>query len=281
MCNPAISPQRLFQALSAKAKSRSLGLSVAIVTLGATVGWTPLARAESPETAPPQLQEILSEIDAAANDRDVEAVMQFYASDFVNSDGLTREKMEAALQQLWERYPQLTYRTELQSWERENGELVAETVTYITGSQPNDDMPIALESMLRSRQHVEGEKIVKQDILAEQTMLMSGENPPTVEVNLPEQVRVGQQYNFDVIVQEPLGNSLLLGTAFEEPVQTERYLDPAELDLELLQAGGIFKVGRAPLLEDEHWISAVLIRGDGMTLITRRLQVVERSSASN
>jgi hypothetical protein len=137
-----------------------------------------------------------------------------------------------------------------------------------------------LESTLRSRQRFEGQKIVQQDILAERTQLTSGANPPDVEVTLPEQVRIGQQFNFDVIVKEPLGDGFLLGTALEEQIKPELYTKPVDFELELLPAGGIFKVGKAPLRAENRWISAVLIRGDGMTLITQRLQVVDRPSTS-
>jgi hypothetical protein len=114
MYNPAISLGRLSQSLTAKAKSRSLGWSAfLLLTLGFTAGWSGNAQAESPETAPPQLKDALSQIDAAANSRNLQAVMQFYGADFNHSDGLTRASMEQALTQLWERYPELTYRTEL------------------------------------------------------------------------------------------------------------------------------------------------------------------------
>ncbi|EGJ34397.1 hypothetical protein LYNGBM3L_17200, partial [Moorena producens 3L] len=131
------------------------------------------------------------------------------------------------------------------------------------------------ESTLRSRQRFENQKIVYSTILAERSQITSGANPPKVTVKLPEQVRIGQRFNFDAIVQEPLGDDLLLGVAIEESVRSQRYTNPTEVDLESLAAGGIFKIGRAPLLPEDRWISAILIRGDGMIMITRRLHVVE------
>lgn len=282
MHNPVTLLPRLFQFLPRKAKSGVRDGSVLfLVTVGLTVGLALKTRAESPETAPPQLKQTLTQIDAAANRRNVEGVMQFYAANFKNSDGLTRDSMTQALRQLWERYPQLTYRTELKSWQNQGNGIVAETVTTITGAQTSDGKQMKLESTLRSRQRLENQKIVQQDILAERTMLVSGANPPNVQVSLPEQVGVGQPFNFDVIVKEPIGDNLLLGTALEEPIQPQRYLDAAKLDLEILSAGGIYKVGKAPAQPEDRWISAVLIRGDGMTMITQRLRVVSNPSASS
>ncbi|NEP56053.1 MAG: nuclear transport factor 2 family protein [Symploca sp. SIO2G7] len=267
--------------MRATVKSGSWNWSVFFfLTVGLTVGWSLEAKAESPDTAPPQLKDALTQIDAAANSGNVEEVMQFYDANFRNSDGLTYTSMQEALTKFWQRYPQLNYRTELQNWERDNDGIVAETVTYITSTQANAE-EIKLESILRSRQHFENQKIVEQEILAESSKLTSGANPPTVEVNLPDQVRTGQQYNFDAIVQEPLGNKLLLGTAVEEAINIERYTNPTEFELELLPAGGIFKTGTAPFEEEQRWISAILIRGDGITMITQRLQFVKSLSAQN
>jgi hypothetical protein len=169
----------------------------------------------------------------------------------------------------------LTYRTELQDWKADGNAIVAETITTITGTQQSEGTPMTLQSTLRSRQRLENQKIVQQNILAERTQITSGAKPPTVQVNLPDQVRVGQSYNFDVIVKEPLGDDLLLGTAMDEPIKPELYAKPSELKLDLLPAGGIFKLGKAPTKEDNRWLSAVLIRDGGLIMVTQRLQVVK------
>ena len=234
----------------------------------------------SPATAPDQLKTTLTQIDAAANSRDVNSVMQFYAANFKHSDGLTREAMAQALTELWKRYPQLTYRTELKDWKAEGNSIVAETVTNITGTQASEGMTMNLESIMRSRQRFDNQKIVQQDILAERTQISSGVKPPSIQINLPEQVGVGQPYNFDVIVTEPLGDDLLLGTALEESIKPEGFIKPTNLKLELLSAGGVFKLGKAPATQDNRWLSAVLIRGNGMIMVTQRLQVVERPTNS-
>jgi len=247
-----------------------------LLTLGFTTLFPHQVGAESPKTAPAQLKNTLAQIDAAANRREARALMQFYSPDFSHSDGLTRQNLEQALTQIWRRYPNLNYRTELQSWQSEGNRWVAETTTYITGTQRIDGREMKLNSTLRSRQRFQGDKIVQQEILTERTQVSSGAKPPTVNLNLPEQVRSGQEYQFDAIVQEPLGDDLLLGAALEEPVRADAYTKPSAYDLEALSAGGIFKLGKAPTKAGNYWISAVLVRGNGMTMVTQRLQVVKR-----
>ena len=243
----------------------------AVVAIGAT----PQTIAITPANTPAPLTKLLTEIDAAANRRDVKAVMAFYSPNFTHSDGLNNQSMEKGLMQLWERYPTLNYRTELKSWKTEGSAIVVETVTTITGTQKKDGIDLNLKATIRSQQRFEGEKIVKQETLAEKTQLTSGKNPPTIQVNLPEQVKVGQEYHFDAIVREPIGNDILIGTILEEPVTEKTFFKPAEVELELLNSGGIFKVGKAPATPENRWISAVLMRQGGIAMVSVRLRVVK------
>jgi hypothetical protein len=244
-----------------------------LFTLGLTIS-THRVNAQTANNAPPELRNLLAQVDTAATRGDVKGVLQFYSPSFTNSDGINRQNLEKALTSLWQRHPRLQYRTQVQSWKREGNALIVEIVTTITGAAAANSNNMALNSTIRSRQRVEANKIVRQEILSERTVLTSGAKPPTVDLKLPERVNAGQQYSFDAVVQEPLGDDYLLGAAIDEPIQAAKYFSPTPVDLELLTAGGIFKVGRAPAQAENRWVSAVLVRGDGMTMITQRLQVV-------
>jgi hypothetical protein len=282
MLNLTTSLRHLTQSLTPTIPSGSRNWSALfLLSVGLTVGWAGIVKAQSPETAPPQLQTMLTQIDAAANRKDVKGVMQFYGANFKNSDNLNRGALEKALTQLWQRYPQLNYTTQLQSWKNEGNAIVAETVTTVTGTRQSEGMTMKLESTLRSRQRIENQKIVQQQILGEKTKQMSGANPPTVEVLLPNQVRPGQEFNFDVIVKEPLGEDLLLGAAMQDTVKPNLLTKPSDFKLNLLPAGGIFKLGKAPTKPEDHWLSAVLVRRGGVTMVTQRLQVVNQPSSAN
>jgi hypothetical protein len=262
-----------------------------------------------PADAPPELLQILSQIDAAASAGRLREVMSFYSTNFTNSDGLTYTQMRDVLKELWQRYPNLRYSTQLNRWQREGNAIVIETTTTITtpnrprapqiplsNQQPNSrqarsqqsgqsapaevERSFNLTATITSRQRLENQKIVRQEILTERSQLTSGENPPTLTVNLPEQVRVGQPFDFDAVVTEPLGERLLLGAAIEEPVQASGYLSTAPVELELLSAGGLFKVGQAPAVPGNRWISAVIVRDDGITTVTQRLQTTPNGAGA-
>lgn len=231
------------------------------------------AKAASPDTAPADLVAAIENIEAAASAGDVAAAMAGYSPTFTNEDGFTYETLEAALSTLWSRYETLTYRVELQSWEPMAGGFAAETVTYIDGTQLVNGQAMVLESVIRSRQTFIDGKITAQATLSERNQVSSGEQPPTVTVILAEQVAPGEQYDFDAIVVEPLGNRYLLGAAVEEGTTATDFFTGRPVELELLSAGGLFKIGEAPAEPDSRWVSALLVREDGLTVVTRRLQV--------
>lgn len=250
-----------------------------LLGLSLTTGVAKLAKAQITESIPPELNQVLVQMDVVASQGNVDGLAKFYSDQFTNSDNLNRQDLFAGLKLFWDRYDQLNYRTKLESWNRNGDEIIAETTTLITGTQELDGRTINLESTLRSRQRLVNGKIVYQEILAESTKLFLGNNPPQVQVRLPERVLPGQQYSFDAIVTEPLGGDLLIGGAIDEPVGGDRYLNPAAIELNVLPAGGIFKIGKAPLQPVDQWISAVIVRGDGITVVSQRLRVVDRAAS--
>lgn len=231
--------------------------------------------AQPPETAPPELMALIEEIEGAANRRDVGAVMENYARDFSNSDGLNYEMLEEALAEFWGEYSRLNYTTTLESWERDGGAIVATTVTQIEGVRELGDRQLTLLSTITSQQRIENDRIVGQEILSEQNQLTSGDDPPTVRLNLPERVQMGEEYSVDAIVEEPLGSEILIGTAIAQPATAQAYFDSEPLRLEFLPSGGVFKIGQAPDVPEDSWVSAILMRRGGITLVTRRLRVVD------
>lgn len=252
-----------------------MGQTLSALLLGFALGGLPAPKAAAapPETAPPELTNVLEQIEAAANAQDLDGVMQFYGSEFTNTDGFNREQLSQALEQLWRQYPQVNYRLELQSWEQSGGTLTAETITHLEGTGINYGRTLTLESAVRSRQQFAAGQVISQEILSERNQFSSGQNPPDVTLVLPEETEAGETFNFDAIVQEPLGDRLLLGAAIDEGVTAEDFFVARPLNLELLSAGGLFKVGTTPDQPDDRWISAVLIREDGTTVISQRLRV--------
>ncbi|QDZ41253.1 nuclear transport factor 2 family protein [Euhalothece natronophila Z-M001] len=242
---------------------------------------TPLEKpawANSPDDAPKNLTQFLDEFETAANEQNLEAVTNAYSSDFNTQEGLSGQDLTEKLQQLWETYSQVNYEVELESWEEDGDDLIAETVTHIRGERQARGQQVELEAQLRSRQRINNDQITSQETLSESSQVFMGENAPRVRVNAPNQVGVGERFNFDVIVREPMGDDILMGTAMQEEVTASNYLNPQTLDLDVLPGGGIFRTGEASSSPGQRWLSAVIVRSDGMTLVSQRMNIVAETS---
>lgn len=239
------------------------------------------AQAQAPNPVPPAIATLAKQLDTAASRKDLDAVMKFYSPSFTHTDGLDFKTQQQALKVFWQDIKTVQYQTQINSWKAEaQNRYVLETTTSLNGIRRAADRDMNLTSTVRSRLVIADQKIVSQEILTEQTRLTTGDKPPIVNIALPEQVNVGQTFSFDVVVKEPLGEDLLLGSALEESVTAERYLQPAIAPLEPLTAGGIFKTGQAPQQPTRKWISAVLIKNGGITIVSQRLNVVRPNGST-
>jgi hypothetical protein len=226
-------------------------------------------------TAPTGLKTMLTKIDAAANQRRLPELLRYYSPNFTTSDGLNRTGWQQSLGQFWQNYSNLNYATTLESWQGGGSSYTANTITKITGIQNINGRVLNLQSTIKSSQKIVGGQIIQQQVLQERTQVSSGIKPPTIELNLPDKLQTNAEYSLDAIVTEPLGEDVLMGTTIEQPVSAQSYGQPANYKLELLSAGGLFKIARAPGKSGDYWFSTVFIRPAGMTTLTQRVRVVK------
>lgn len=242
-------------------------------------------------------------LDSALNTKNIGAISNLLTSDYTHGDGYTRETLPQALQRLWKQYPNLTYKTEIIRSDMNAGTETLETLTTVSGRRSNPSGQIwQISGTIRSQQIVQASRIRSQSILSEQTRITIGEKPPTVMVNLPDTVTVGQAYKYEAVVQEPINDDLFMGTVFDNLVspalltqnqlqiqfpsiaellsgRTRKTPTPANaaqiVRLSRLPSGGFFKIGTASKVPETRWISAVLARHDGgITIATHRLRTI-------
>jgi len=257
--------------------SITLLFSSGVSLQGFPLRWKLIAAASANET-PSKLNEVLNQLETAANKQKLRSVRRTYHRDFSTSDGLSRKALTKQLKKLWNKYSQLNYEIELKSWERNGDEIVAETVTNIEGFRQAHGREMRLEAQLRSRQELVEDKIVSQTILSERSQVSIGDDAPSVSVNSPEQVKVGETFSFDVIVKEPTANERFLGTALAKKVNPNQYVNSQQFDLDMLPSAGIYRLGTAPDSPGKRWLSAIIVGDGGMTLISQRLTIVPETS---
>ncbi|WP_099799370.1 nuclear transport factor 2 family protein [Parathermosynechococcus lividus] len=248
-----------------------IGLTV-LLGAGHSQSWAaPTAQATT--AVPESVQAVVTGLDSAASQKNIDAVMAFYDPSFSTPDGLTAQILRQQLPLFWQPYAEIRYSTRVDRWQQQGEDWVVEVTTTIDGKGGSGDRPQTIRGTLQATQTIRNGKILRQDITSEKTTISIGSTPPTVQFSLPQQVRPGEDFTLDAIVQEPIGNAILLGAASDQPINAQTYTNPGPVKLELLAAGGIFKVGRAPQQPGNRWISVALIRDTGMVLITQRLRV--------
>jgi hypothetical protein len=229
------------------------------------------------QPVPPEIVQLVTEVDRAASKQELEQVLRFYADGFEHSDGLTKDTLKTSLRELWSRYSQLSYKTEVKNWEQKGNQYTVEAVTKIQGNQKEAKFkPFKLTAELISKQTYQQKdgkwQILRQDITQETSILTAGNQPPIVELRLPNVIGVGRQYSLDAIAETPDYN-IIVGAIFTEPVSANGFFKDRSVDLEPLRSGGIYKIGQAPYKEGNFWVSAVIVREGGITITGKRLRV--------
>lgn len=244
------------------------------LALGSTLGLPSAAMAASISNAPLEVQQTLENIEAAANDRDLDRVMGYYSPAFDSDTGFDYAGLRQVLSTLWQTYRTLTYDIELLSWEAMGaGIYTIETRTRVKGVELRSDRELTLSAEVTSRQRLQNGQVAYQQVLAETSRLSSGANPPQIEIQLPTTLTPGQFFSFDAVVREPLQGRSLMGAAVDEQVRAIDFFVPQSVVLDVLTAGGLYKLGTAPPIAGQRWISAVIIREDGLVVDTRRVQI--------
>lgn len=254
-----------------------LSTSCSALVMGLALGWLgPLpALAQTPEPPPQALVQLLDDLEQASNQQGLDEVLAYYSDDFASTAGLDRAALATALDDFWQQYATLDYEVELLTWQATPRGYTVETLTRITGLAVRPERQLTLTAEIRSQQRIEAGQIVFQDTLTQRSQLTSGDNPPTLTVYLPTQLDPGETYEFDAIVNEPLNGRSLLGLALEEELAIEDWFTVRPLSLDVLSAGGLYKIGSAPDMAGRRWVSAVLVREDGLVVETRQLIVGE------
>ncbi|MDX1976094.1 MAG: hypothetical protein SFT94_00320 [Pseudanabaenaceae cyanobacterium bins.68] len=251
--------------------TKHLGLSLVVVW---GLGSLP---ARASQVLPPEVAQVMTEIDRAASSQNLERVMRHYSEDFSNSDGQTKAALKTGLQKLWAKYSDLSYKTEVTNWQKVGNQYLVEAVTKIEGKQKQAKFkPFKLSAQLTAKQTYQTQtgrlQILRQEIVQETSLLTAGDRPPKLDLRLPNVIGLGRQYTVDAIADTPEYN-IMVGAIFAEPVTSNSFLMDKTVDLEPLRSGGIFKIGQAPYKEGNYWVSAVIVREGGISIAGQRLQV--------
>ena len=123
-----------------------------------------------------------------------------------------------------------------------------------------------------------GNKIIEQEVLEEQAIIQNSEPPLPISINVPSAVLTGTTYDFDIVLNKPLGDTMIIGGLI--PITTEQIKSQISppIELEPLGGGGLFKSVKAPLKAGVQNWAAVIVHPEGLISITKRVRIVEVES---
>ena len=104
------------------------------------------------------------------------------------------------------------------------------------------------------------------------TTIRNDQNKIDITFKIPNKVLSGTKYDIDIILNEPLGETIVAGGIKSH--QNESFIKE-DLLIEPLASGGIFKTTRAPSKETTQLWSGLIVHPDGMVSFTKSVDIVE------
>ena len=144
----------------------------------------------------------------------------------------------------------------------------------VRGVAESEGLTYALEASEKIAIRLDNGLLVEQELLAQQSLLRSGERPLAVKVAIPDVVLTGSRYDVDLIVEEPLGQALVAGGLIN--LTDEQLLAQMRPNLPLAPqgGGGLFKSVQAPQQPGSQSWALMLVHPDGVVTATKRVRVV-------
>ena len=144
----------------------------------------------------------------------------------------------------------------------------------VRGAAESEGLTYALEASEQIAIRLDNGQLVDQELLAQQSLLRSGERPLAVDVAIPDVVLTGSRYDIDVIVEEPLGQALVAGGLIDLTDEQLSVQKRPNLPLAPQAGGGLFKSVQAPQQPGSQTWAVMLVHPDGVVTATKRVRVV-------
>jgi hypothetical protein len=144
----------------------------------------------------------------------------------------------------------------------------------VNGATTAQGVSYQLQSEERLAIRTDAGQLVAQDVISQESLLRSGKRPLQVSMGIPDVVLTGSRYDIDLIVDEPLGQSIVAGGVIELTDQQLATLSRPNLQLAPLGGGGLFKSVQAPQRPGSQTWALMLVHPDGIVTATKRVQIV-------
>ena len=149
---------------------------------------------------------------------------------------------------------------------------------FITGAKKFKREKYIIQANQRLGIKTLGEKVIDQELISEETIIQTSQSPLSININVPNFVLTGTTYDFDIILNKPLGDAMLIGGLIPITDKQIRNQSSPPIELAPLGGGGLFKSVKAPLSPGiQNW-AAVVAHPEGLISITKMVRVVADES---
>ena len=116
-------------------------------------------------------------------------------------------------------------------------------------------------------------KIKGYEVIDEESILNSQKSPLIIKIVSPDKVLTGERYEMNLIIENPLDNSLIAGGMIVVENNKNMNLSNDQFGIQPNQSGGLFKYIQAPLEPGFQTVSAIIAHPEGIYSITKRIKV--------
>ena len=237
------------------------GLGVPVLALVAPAG------AAVPQGTPAPSAVLLQALESALNARDDAALVALLKP----GPGLDPAELRQRRQLLRQQFPDATWRVRAGTPLRDGRGTVN---LQVSGTRVQAGSTYRLDAQQTLVLQNDGSHLTGQTLLAESSLLRSGEKALPVLLQIPDAVLTGQSYDVDLIVDEPLNGSLVAGGIAAVSPQQVAAMESPPLELGALGGGGLFKTVRAPQTPGSQTWAVLLVHPQGVVSATKRVRVV-------
>ncbi len=116
-------------------------------------------------------------------------------------------------------------------------------------------------------------KIKGYKVINEESILKSQKSPLIIKIVSPEKVLTGEKYEMNLIIENPLDNSLTASGMIVLKDEDKMNISNDFFGIKPNQSGGLFKYIQAPLKPGSQTISAIITHPEGIYSITKKIKV--------
>jgi len=142
----------------------------------------------------------------------------------------------------------------------------------LTGSKVIDDKKYVLKSKFNYTFSFKDGKFRDPKVKNLLTTIRNDNQELDLDILIPERVLTGSNYNLDIVINNPLNDSIIAGTISE---YQEDNLINKDINLIPLASGGLFKITRAPSKPGTQIWTGSIAHPKGLILFTKSVDILE------